>query len=87
MVRLAVLTLTNDNFLYTPLTLNLWSAWLTILVGLDVIWRLRNERVWKNTKVSSTTVIKIIMSSVFYYINTFSCISPISVNMDANNRL
>lgn len=50
-----------------------YEVWLTILVGLHVIWRLLNERVWRNSKTFPVTTIRTIAVSVSHYINAFSC--------------
>lgn len=42
---------------------------------MDVIWRLRNEKVRKNSKITLITIIKVISSLVPYYVSTMNNVS------------
>lgn len=52
-----------------------YDAWLTILIGLDVTWRLRNEKIRKNSRVTAMTAIKVISPLVFYYTSILNNVS------------
>ena len=42
--------------------------------GLDALWNCRNGAVWRNTKPDPISVIRIIQSSVSFYVNVFDCL-------------
>lgn len=48
------------------------SSWFAILVGLDLIWKYRNEVVWKGTRVHPSTVIRSVLFSVSFYDSVFN---------------
>lgn len=50
-----------------------YDDWLIMLVGIDVIWKLRNNRTWRNTMVSPISAIHIINSRIVNYRETFNC--------------
>lgn len=51
------------------------EIWLTILVGLNVIWKCRNDIIWKGINILPSPAIKSILVSINYYINVFNQVS------------
>ena len=49
-----------------------YDDWLTVLIGLDVIWKLQNDRVWRNTAISPMSAIHIINCRIAKYKDVFN---------------
>lgn len=62
-----------------------YESWIFVLVGLDVIWRYRNNIVWRSSKVSLATAIRAILASVHSYIDVF--INSKSIDLYSTNAV